>query len=571
MSELPLGWKLTTLENVCSQISDGTHKTPNYVDEGVPFISIANITPFKPIDWTSYVRFITREEHEQLIKRVKPQRDDVLITRIGTLGKAKLVDVDIEFSIFVGLGLIRPIKEIVEPRYLEAWMNSTAIRELSIEKATGSGRQTLALQETRILPIPLPPLDEQKRIVKKLDTLLARVDSCQTHLERVPQILKRFRQSVLAAATSGRLTEDWREAHPNLVSGDEVINSDREKKEELLLKNKELAKKKSTLFSDINAEYLFDIPSGWAFTSWGKISEWITYGFTRPMPSTSEGKKLVTAKDVQNFSLELESAGFTTKKAFDDLSEKDRPLRGDLLITKDGTIGRAVLVQTDEPFCINQSVAVCWLRTTQMNKKYLEIIANADFTQRFVKDMAQGMAIQHLSITDFSQCPVPVPSLEEQAEIVRRVEKLFAYAERLEARYTSASEHVERLTPSLLAKAFRGELVEQDPNDESAEKLLERIKTAIAKAPKESKKSERRNTMKNTKSKQDGKRISIVQALQEAGKALSSDQLFAAAGFPSDAEPDLVEEFFVEIRDALKNKQITRKRKGDLDWFSLAE
>lgn len=119
-----------------------------------------------------------------------------------------------------------------------------------------------------------------------------------------------------------------------------------------------------------------------------------------------------------------------------------------------------------------------------MNKRYLELLSNGDFTQGFVKDKAQGMAIQHLSIIDFAKCPVPVPSSIEQDEIVRRVEQLFAFAEQLERKVKSAKSRIDHLTQSILAKAFRGELVPQDPNDEPASVLLERIQTQRATAPK---------------------------------------------------------------------------------------
>ena len=119
-----------------------------------------------------------------------------------------------------------------------------------------------------------------------------------------------------------------------------------------------------------------------------------------------------------------------------------------------------------------------------MNKRYLELLSNSDFTQRFVKDKAQGMAIQHLSIIDFAKCPVPVPPYAEQTEIVRRIEQLFAFADQLEARLTDARARVDALTQSILAKAFRGELVPQNPADEPASVLLERIKAQRAAAPK---------------------------------------------------------------------------------------
>ncbi len=473
MSDLPAGWTNGQLGNVAEWGSGGTpsRTRPEYYGGNIPWIKTGELSKGIIKDTEEKITELGLKNSSAKIFK----KGSVAIALYGaTIGKTSILGIDAATNQACAVGL--PIEGLITTEYLHYYLMSQKVG--FVNSGQGGAQPNISQGIIKSWAIPLAPFDEQKRIAKKLDSLLARVDSCQTHLERVPQILKRFRQSVLAAATSGQLTEDWREVNPQQETGKNVIQKDDLRKSELLLKNENLAKKKSTIFSEIDEEYLFDIPATWAFTTWGKISEWITYGFTRPMPSSDKGVKLITAKDVQNFSLFIDDAGFTTEKAFAELSDKDRPLRGDLLITKDGTIGRATLVQTDEPFCINQSVAVCWLRSTQMNKKYLEIIVNADFTQRFVKDKSQGMAIQHLSIIDFAQCPVPVPPLAEQAEIVRRVEKLFAYAERLEARYYSASEHVERLTPSLLAKAFRGELVEQDAGDESAAVLVERINTA---------------------------------------------------------------------------------------------
>ncbi len=213
------------------------------------------------------------------------------------------------------------------------------------------------------------------------------------------------------------------------------------------------------------------------------------------MPKSDSGIKLLTAKDIQHFQVKIDDAGLTTYDAFKSLSDKDRPIKGDLLITKDGSIGRAALVRTEEKFCINQSVAVCWLRSTKMNKDYLEYLANSEFTQKFVKDKAQGMAIQHLSIFDYAKCSLPVPPKEEQNEIVRRVEELFAFADTIEQKAAAALDRVDNLTQSILAKAFRGELTADwraaNPDlisgENSAEALLAKIQTereALKKQPK---------------------------------------------------------------------------------------
>ena len=367
-------------------------------------------------------------------------------------------------------------RQPLSDRYLFHYMRTLDFAELSRATTVPSLRKS----DIEVIELPLAPLPEQKRISDKLDAVLARLDACRERLYRVPAILKRFRQSVLAAATSGALTEDWRHEQSELEGGHEVVQQDASRKRELLQADPSLMKKKSTVESAVDANYLFDVPRNWVFSSWGTVSEWITYGFTRPMPHADRGVSLLTARDIQDFSVDFSRAEYTTEAAFASLSDKDRPLAGDLLLTKDGTIGRAALVQTDIPFCINQSVAVCWLRSTTMSRRYLEVVANAEFTQEFIRDKAKGMAIQHLSITDFAQCPLPVPPLSEQTEIVRRVETLFAYADRIEARYMTAREQVERLTPALLAKAFRGELVPQDPNDEPASVLLDRLRAKRA-------------------------------------------------------------------------------------------
>lgn len=173
-------WETKKLKDVCTVVTDGVHKTPKYQDSGVRFISIKNIAPFEDIKWDSYVRFVSESEHKELSKRANVQKDDILFPRIGTLGFAKRVDFDDPVSIFVGLGLAKPNKSIIFPRFLEYWMNSPYVYKYSHEKATGAGRQTLALRDSREMPVPVPPLTEQKRIVKILDELLGKTSKLET-------------------------------------------------------------------------------------------------------------------------------------------------------------------------------------------------------------------------------------------------------------------------------------------------------------------------------------------------------------------------------------------------------
>src|SRR5690242_3280232 len=118
LEQLPSSWTVSPLDEICLKITDGVHKTPEYQTEGVRFISIANIRPFKPIDWDTYIRFVTPQAHEALRGRCDPEFGDILFPRIGTLGFAKRVDFHEEVSLFVGLGLLKPNRKVVLPEYL---------------------------------------------------------------------------------------------------------------------------------------------------------------------------------------------------------------------------------------------------------------------------------------------------------------------------------------------------------------------------------------------------------------------------------------------------------------------
>ena len=122
---LPEGWVSVFLCNVSTRITDGTHKTPRYVTDGIPFLFTANLVPFrKGFDFDTYQRFISAEEHKQLTARCNPQKGDVLVSKCGTIGRAKEIDVEYPLSIFVGLALIRPLPGLFEPKFLEFLLNS---------------------------------------------------------------------------------------------------------------------------------------------------------------------------------------------------------------------------------------------------------------------------------------------------------------------------------------------------------------------------------------------------------------------------------------------------------------
>ena len=197
---MPVGWAITTLGEVALKITDGTHKTPTYLDRGVPFISTKDFSG-GTLDF-SHTRFISPQEHAALYKRCDPRRGDMLIGRIGTLGKAVLVDTDIEFSLFVSVGLIRFPHQFIAPRFLRFLLNSPLIEQefdrIKIGGATHTNKLNLGDLHTVILP--LPPLAEQHRIVAKVDELMALCDQLEAQLTTTQTESRRLLEALLHEA-----------------------------------------------------------------------------------------------------------------------------------------------------------------------------------------------------------------------------------------------------------------------------------------------------------------------------------------------------------------------------------
>lgn len=173
--QIPENWEWSRLGSLLQLVSDGTHKTPNYVDSGVPFLSVQNISSGKLT--MDKIKFITEDEHKVLIKRVKPSFGDILICRIGTLGKALKIYWDFEFSIFVSLGLLRPIDEKLTD-YLVFCINSPLGFSWIQNNKVGGGTHTfkINLGDMPNMLIPIPPYPEQKRIESKVEQLFKEVD-----------------------------------------------------------------------------------------------------------------------------------------------------------------------------------------------------------------------------------------------------------------------------------------------------------------------------------------------------------------------------------------------------------
>lgn len=199
--DLPTGWAWTRLGSICFRITDGAHHTPKYLDAGVPFLSVKDVSSGE-IDFSD-TRFISEAAHTELSKRCRPERGDILLTKVGTTGIAVLVDSDQPFSIFVSLALLKFSQASILGPYLTHVINSPFVRKQSADNTQGIGNKNLVLRLINRFLIPLPPVAEQHRIVAKVDELLALCDRIEQQVTVGEVGIRRFVNATLEAVLAG--------------------------------------------------------------------------------------------------------------------------------------------------------------------------------------------------------------------------------------------------------------------------------------------------------------------------------------------------------------------------------
>jgi type I restriction enzyme S subunit len=188
------GWEIKKLKDVCSKITDGTHQTPKYFDEGYIFLSSRNVTSGK-IDWDN-IKYIDEKQHNEMHKRVAPKVGDILLAKNGTTGVAAMVDRDVVFDIYVSLAHLSPLNNI-SPFYLLYFINSPLAKNQFNKRLKGAGVPNLHLEEIREVEIPLPPLPEQQRIVAILDEAFAAIATAKANAEQNLKNTKELFESYL--------------------------------------------------------------------------------------------------------------------------------------------------------------------------------------------------------------------------------------------------------------------------------------------------------------------------------------------------------------------------------------
>jgi len=426
--ELAEGWVVATLNDVCRV------NPPKPPKDTLSPAQLVTFVPMPAVDADSGTIAQPEAREFSAIRNgyTSFKEGDVIFAKITPCmenGKAAIAR-----HLHNGLGfgstefhVLRPTDAIL-PEYVYQFVRQEAFRKAAEADMTGSvGQKRVPADFMKAAEIPLPPLGEQRRIVAKVEELVAGVNTARERQARVPALLKRFRQSVLASACSGRLTAEWRDEPP--ANG--------------------------------------DLPEGWRWTTIGEIASKEPRSIqSGPFGSNllhsefqEEGILAIGIDNVLEGKFSLGRQHRISHAKYEELEKYTaRPL--DILITVMATVGRCCLVPADlETAVITKHVYRITVDQCAASPNYVLAVLRSEAFQQEVEGETIGQTRPGINGRILKGIQLPLPRLAEQREIVRRVDALFALADALEARVRGATTRAERLTQSVLARAFRGELV----------------------------------------------------------------------------------------------------------------
>ena len=493
---LPVTWAIADASEACEKIQDGTHFSPkDQLPEGrFRYITAKNVRP-AGLD-LSDVTYLSERDHRQIFERCDVRKGDVLLVKDGVnAGDAAVNTLDEEISLLSSVSFLRPRKGLVTSEFLRYYLLSPLSQGTLTANLSGTAIRRIVLRRVRELPIRVAPLREQARIVEEVEKQFTRLDAAVAGLQRVKANLKRYRASVLKAACEGRLVpteaELARREGRSFESGEELLKrilKERRARWEADQVAKMKAAGKGSGDDGWKARYsepalpvtgvLSPCPMGWTVASLEQITSQvrpICYGILMPKENFPGGVPYVKVKDMKGDRIDVQAL-HRTHPSIAAAYARASLQAGDVLLAIRGTFGRVAEVPEGlDGTNITQDTARLAV-STHLDRRWIAWVLRSKTLQHHFEKVARGVAVKGVNIGDVRPTPVPVPPLPEQHRIVIEVERRLSVVDELEATVEKNLVRCARLRQSILKMAFEGRLVPQDPNDEPASVLLDRIR-----------------------------------------------------------------------------------------------
>jgi len=475
--ELPKGWVWTTLGEISLNPQYGW--TTKAKKQGtLHLLRTSDITSHK-LNW-DLVPFCEKEPPDK--DKYLLEDGDIVISRAGSVGHSYLIRNPQE-AIFASY-LIR-FKPLNVGSYISKFLKSPFYWEIISEKSIGIALPNVNAKKLKKIPIPLPPLQEQQRIVSKIEELFTNIDAGISALIQTKTQLKNYRQSLLKYAFEGKLTEEWRKIHKNeLEPASTLLEKIKEEQ-----KKEGKRKKRKNKDNSVDDSDLYELPEVWVWVQVDQLYDIIGGGTPSTKIEEYWGGDIpwITSQDIYGLK-DIKIRKWITREAIEKSTTKPVPKNSILVVTR---VGLGKIALTENLICFNQDIQAL-IDNTRLLYPFYSLYCLSKKIQIF-RYKHRGTTVGGVTKKQLAKLSFPLPPLKEQQQIVEILDQQFSIIDELEKTTEINLKKAERLRQSILKKAFKGKLVPQDPSDEPAHLLLERIKEQ-----KEREKSDKRKSKKNT-------------------------------------------------------------------------
>ena len=457
LPRLPPGWCWSTMSQACLKIQDGTHFSPKnqHAQGKYRYITAKNVKP-SGLDLGD-VSFLSEADHRVIYKRCDPQKGDILLVKDGVnTGDAALNTLNEEFSLLSSVCLLRPRPELISSHFLRYFLLSPTGYRLLTGQMTGTAIKRIVLRRIKDSPVPIAPMSEQQLIVAEIEKQFSRLDEAVALFKRTKANLKRYKAAILKAAVEGKLTEEWRKAHPDIEPASKLL-------ERILAERrakwKEKGKYKEPIAPDTND--LPSLPKGWTWATVEQLSTLVQYGSSEKTREDAVGVPVLRMGNIEDGRLQLDSLKYLPKNhdEFPELFLRD----GDILFNRTNSaelVGKTAVYKGKPTPCSFASYLIRVRLAQGCVPDLLAYFINSVFGRTWIAQVvSQQVGQANVNGTKLQALGIPLPPVDEQGQIVSEVERRLSIIDELEATVEANLTRADRLRQSVLGKAFSGKLL----------------------------------------------------------------------------------------------------------------
>lgn len=574
---IPINWEWVSISQISSIISGGTPSTKieQYYNGDISWITPADMSNHRDVYISKGRRNITQEGLDNSSAQILP-RGTVLFSSRAPIGYVAIAANDVTTN--QGFKSFIP-ENGISSKYLYYWL--VFAKPFAEKLASGTTFLEISGRNSALLPFPLAPEYEQKRIVEKLDETFSELDAGVKELELAQKKLTQYRHSLLKSAVEGGLTQKWRNENKEKIdeTGEELLERilierrqrwEQQKLEEFKAKDKTPPKNWQDKYPEPvkpDTSNLPELPQGWTWASLSQLVEIIQIGPFGSLLHKSDyiagGIPLINPTHIKNLMIEPDNNLTITEEKRTALN-KYAMSEGDIIIGRRGEMGRCALVTDNENgwLCGTGSLFIRLLKS--LNPEFYTWVLSSKRTKDYLAEVSVGTTMQNLNQKILHSIPVPLLSRAEQTAASEILHNEYERIDRQIQDIEIALKQSNAQRKNILKSAFSGQLVSQNASDEPASVLLEKIKKEREELAKQA---------KPKKIRQPKKKVNVMDTLLEVltveDRWIDAQEAFKKCGIVDGTSTDRVEEIYTELRKLEKSGQIEVERNGSYDQIRL--